>query len=52
MELVVFIRESVEVFRRGAAVVPVFFFSHPDFGDGEFYAAKRYIHLVEEGAEE
>ena len=28
------------------------FFSHPDFIDGEFYAAKRYIHAIQEGAEE
>ena len=30
----------------------LFFFLHPDFDDGEFYAAKRYIHVVQEGAEE
>ena len=29
-----------------------FFFLHPDFDDGKFYAAKRYIHVVQEGAEE
>ena len=29
-----------------------FFFSHPDFDDGGFYVAKRYIHVVQEGAEE
>ena len=52
MELVVLIRYSVKVVRRGAAVVSVFLFSHPDFDDGEFYAAKRYIHVVQEGAEE
>ena len=46
MELVVLIRESVKVFRRGAAAVPVFFFSHPYFDDGGFYAAKRYINVV------
>ena len=52
MELVIFIRESVKVVCIGAAAVPVFLFSHPDFDDGEFYAAKRYIHVVQEGAEE
>ena len=52
MELVVLIRESVKVVRRGAAAVPVFFFFHPDFDDGEFYAAKRYIHVVQGGSEE
>ena len=30
----------------------LFFFSHPEFDNGEFYAAKRYIHVVQEGAEE
>ena len=30
----------------------LFFFSHPDFDNGEFYAAKKYIHLVQEGSEE
>ena len=40
MEFVVLIRESLKIVRRGAAAVPVFFFSHPDFDDGEFYTAK------------
>ena len=31
MELVVLIRESVKVVCRGAAAVPIFFFSYPDF---------------------
>ena len=52
MELVVFIQDYVKVFCRGAAVVPVFIFSHPDFDDGKFYAAKWYIHVVQEGADE
>ena len=39
-------------FRRGAAAAPFFFFSYPDFGDGEFYAVKQYIHVVQEGAKE
>ena len=29
-----------------------FFFSHPDFDESEFYAAKRYIHVVQERAKE
>ena len=52
MELVVLIQESVKVVCRGAAAVPVFFFSHPDFDDSGFYTAKRYIHMVQEGAKE
>ena len=30
----------------------LFFFSHPDFDNGEFYAEKRYIHLVQGGDKE
>ena len=52
MELVVFIQESVKVVRRGAAAVPGFFFSHPDLDGGEFYAEKRYIHVVQGGDNE
>ena len=52
MELVVLIRESVKVVCGSAALVPVFFFLHPDFDDGEFYASKRYIHVVQEGAKD
>ena len=52
MELVFFIRESVKVVCRGAAAVPVFFFPHNDFDNGEFYAAKQYIHVIQEGADE
>ena len=52
MELVVLIQESVKVVCRGAAAVPVFFFSHPDFDDSGFYAAKQYTHEVQEGYEE
>ena len=52
MELVVLIRESVKVVRQGTAAVPVFFFSHPDFDNGEFYAAKQYNLVVQEVAEE
>ena len=52
MGLVVLIRDSVKVVRRGATEVPIFFFSHPDFDGGEFYAAKRYIYAVQEGSED
>ena len=52
MELVVLIRESVKVFCRGAAAVPDFFFLRPDFDDGEIYAVKRYIRVVQEGVKE
>ena len=40
----------MKVVRRGAAAVPVF--SHIlILTNGEFYAAKRYIHVVQEGDE-
>ena len=42
----------MRVVRRGAAAVPVFFFSHPDSDNGEFYNAKRYIRVVQEGVKE
>ena len=29
----------------------LFCFSHPDFDDGEFYVEKKYINVVQEGAE-
>ena len=52
MELLLFNRESVKVLRRGAAAVPFFFFSYPDFDDGELYAAKCCIHVMKEGSKE
>ena len=52
MELVVLIRESAKVVCIGAAAVPVFFSLHPVFDDDEFYTTERYIHVVQEGAEE
>ena len=52
MELVVLIRESVKVFRRSSAAVPVLLFLNPDFDNGVFYAAKQYICVVQEGAKE
>ena len=52
MELVILIRESVKVVRRGTAVVPIFSSRILILMNGEFYAAKRYIRVVQEGAEE
>ena len=50
-ELVVLLRDSIKVDSLGAAVVPVFFFSHPDLEGVELYAAKRYVQVIQEEAE-
>ena len=42
----------MKVVCRGALAVPIFFFSHPDSDNGEFYAAKKYIHVAQEGVKE
>ena len=52
MELVVLNWESVKVVCRGAAAVHIFFFSHPDYDNGEFYAAKKNINVAQEGVKE
>ena len=36
---------------RGANAILVFVFTHFDFTDEQFYAAKRYIHVTQEGEE-
>ena len=38
--------------RRGANAILVFVFTHFDFPDEQFYAAKRYIHVTQEGEED
>ena len=42
----------MKVVCRGALAVPVFFFSYPDSDNGEFYAAKKYINVAQEGVKE
>ena len=43
---------DVKVVRRGANAILVFVFTHFDFPNQKFYAAKRYIHVTEEGEED
>ena len=43
---------DAKVVRRGANVILVFVFTHFDFPDQQFYAAKRYIHVTKEGEED
>ena len=42
---------NAKVVRRGADEIMVFFFTHFDFPDEKIYAAKRYIHVTQEGEE-
>ena len=38
--------------QRGSNAILVFFFTHFDFPDQKFYAARRYIHVTKEGEED
>ena len=40
---------DAKVVRRGAHAILVFVFTHFDFPKEKFYAAKRYIHVTQEG---
>ena len=42
---------DAKVVRRGADAILVFVFTHFDFPDEKIYAAKRYIHMTQEGEE-
>ena len=46
---VVLVEVDIKVVRRGANAILVFVFTHFDFPDQQFYAAKRYINVTEEG---
>ena len=43
---------DAKVVRRGANTIMVFVFTHFDFPDEQFYAAKRYIHVTQEVEED
>ena len=43
---VILVEVDVEVVQRGANVILVFVFTHFDFPDEKFYAAKRFIHVT------
>ena len=42
----------MKVVRRGANEIMVFVFTHFDFTNEKFYAAKQYIHVNQEGEED
>ena len=46
------VEEDVKFVRRGADAIPVFVFTHANFTDQQFYAAKRYIHVTQKGTED
>ena len=49
---VILVEVDTKVVRRGANAIMVFVFTHFDFPDEQFYAAKRYIHVNQEGEED
>jgi hypothetical protein len=52
LENLTVIAEGLKTVRRGGGPTNVFIFSHGDFPDVEFYAARRYLHITEEGPED
>ena len=52
LEGVILVEVDTKVVRRGANAILVFVFTHFDFTDEKFYAAKRYIHVAQEGEED
>ena len=42
---VILVEVDAKVLRQGSNAVLVFVFTHFDFPDKQFYAAKRYIHV-------
>ena len=49
---VILVEVDAKVVRRGSNAILVFVLTHFDFPDKKFYAAKRYIHLTQEGEED
>ena len=49
LEGVILVEVDVKVVRRGVDAILVFVFTYFDFPDEKFYAAKRYIHVTQEG---
>ena len=46
---IILVEVDAKVMRRGSNAIMVFVFTHFDFPDGQFYAAKIYIHVTQEG---
>ena len=49
---VILVEVDAKVVWRGADAIMVFVFTHFDFPDEQFYAAKRYIHVTQEGKDD
>ena len=49
---VVLAEVDAKVVRQGADAILFFIFTHLDFPDEQFYAAKRYIHVTQEVEED
>ena len=49
---VVLVEEDVKFVRQGADEIRVLVFTHADFQDKQLYAAKKYIHMIQEGTQE
>ena len=52
LQWVILVEIDGKVMRRGANAIIIFVFTHFDFPDEKFYAAKRYIHMTQEGEED
>ena len=46
---VILLEEDVKVVRQDAGAIPVFVFTHAILPRQQFYSAKQYIHLNQEG---
>ena len=49
LEGVILVKVGKKVVRRGAYAILVFAFTYFDYPDEQFYAARRYIHVTQEG---
>ena len=49
---VILVEVDANILRQGANAILVFVFIHLVFSDKQFYAAKRYIHVTQEGEED
>ena len=51
LEGVILVEVDAKVMQQGADAILVFVFTHFDFPEEQLYAAKRYIHVTQEGEE-
>ena len=48
----ILVEVDTKVVQWEANAILIFVFTHSDFPDQQFYAAKRYIHVIKEGEED